>query len=144
MKNKPLEAILITFALAYLFTLLTSCVHKPPVATPKGTSNIRMACRPEAIIIQHNFEQAGIKSLIVSYQTARLGKVVRGHTIISYMFPQGKNQLNAWDSFSGSFKIPNTYYGDAWNTADKHLSRTSTVPGEYLKEAFIDDDLPRP
>lgn len=121
--------------------LLSGCVSSPPVATPK-TKSVPMACRPEAIIIQHEFEKAGIKSLIISYQTARLGEVVRGHTIISYMFPPGKNQLNAWDSYSGNQPLKGVYYGDAWNTADKHLAKTTTVQGEYLERAFIDDDQP--
>ena len=95
MKNVFL-AIIVSF-------LLTSC------ATPSNPESWmetkRNACLPTAIAFREGLRKYDVWSEVVIYHWFdKKDKKMKGHAIVAYMYPPGKNQLWTYD-FWGSYRV---------------------------------------
>lgn len=62
------------------------------------------ACLPTAIIFKQSLRKYDIWSEVFSYSWVDKDKKLRGHAMVAYLYPPGKNQLWTYDSM-GSYRI---------------------------------------
>jgi hypothetical protein len=63
------------------------------------------ACLPTAIIFKQSLNKYGVWSEVFRYSWIdNQTKKLRGHAMVAYMYPKGKNQLWTYDSL-GSYRI---------------------------------------
>ncbi|NBO22242.1 hypothetical protein EBU94_02720 [bacterium] len=94
------------------------------------------ACLPTAIIFKQSLKKYGIWSEVFKYswKDYETGKL-KGHAMVAYLYPQGKNQLWTYDA-EGSFRV-RAYTNNVLDIAQKaHYIRGWTnkvLSAEYLK-----------
>ncbi len=96
MKTKQILLIPIIF-------LLTSCATPSnPESWMEGKKN---ACLPTAIAFREGLKKYNVWSEVVIYSWIdKKTNIKKGHAIVAYMYPTGKNQLWTYD-FWGSYRI---------------------------------------
>ena len=90
--------------LALIGACLISCT-----STPKNTeawmANQRNACLPTAIAFREGLRKYDVWSEVLRYEWIdNKTKKPKGHAIVAYMYPKGKNQLWTYD-FWGSYRV---------------------------------------
>ena len=117
--------------LAACLLLLAACATRPPAPEPEFAMRYGNACLPEAIAMAQSLRAHGITAKVLGIYTPKWG-----HAVCVYMYPPGKNQLWAWDSYWKSLRV-RAWADDADSTARAWL--THTHPGTPLTRAeFLD------
>lgn len=87
----------------FIFVFLTSC-ETTPMNPERWMENERNACLPTAIAFKEGLKKYGVWSEVVRYSYIDKEKnKKRGHAIVAYLYPPGKNQLWTYD-YTGSWK----------------------------------------
>jgi hypothetical protein len=118
----------------YLTLLAALCLAAcalPPAPEPEFAGRYGNACLPEAIAMSQSLKKHGIESRVLGIYTDKWG-----HAVCTYLYPPGKNQLWAWDSYWKSLRLR------AWTSDADSIARAwlmSTHPGTPLNHAqFLD------
>ena len=83
--------------------LMTSCVT--PSNPESWMETKRNACLPTAIAFREGLRKYDVWSEVVIYHWFdKKDKKMKGHAIVAYMYPPGKNQLWTYD-FWGSYRV---------------------------------------
>lgn len=91
------------YILILITVLLTACQTTP--TNPEFWMEREInACLPTAIIFKQSLNKYGIWSEVFRYswKDSETGKI-RGHAMVAYLYPPGKNQLFTYDS-EGSYR----------------------------------------
>ncbi len=93
------------------------------------------ACVPTAIIFKQSLRKYGIWSEVFRYSWIDSKGKLRGHAMVAYLYPAGKNQLWSYDA-EGSFRI-RSYTNNVLDIAQKsHNARGWTnkvFNAEFIK-----------
>ena len=91
------------YLLLILFLILTGC-QTTPINPEFWMEKEVNACLPTAIIFKQSLNKYGVWSEVFRYswKDRETGKL-RGHAMVAYLYPPGKNQLFTYDSM-GSFR----------------------------------------
>jgi hypothetical protein len=97
-------------AIAALF--LSGCAVNPPAEAPDWIGKYKNACLPEAIAMTQGLKAIGIDAKVLTLYTDNWG-----HAVCVYMYPPGKNQMWAWDSYWKSLRMR------AWSNDPRSIAR---------------------
>ena len=89
--------------LVVLSCLLTSCVTP---SNPESWMEMKKnACLPTAIAFREGLKKYDVWAEVVIYKWLdQKDKRLKGHAIVAYMYPKGKNQLWTYDLW-GSYRV---------------------------------------
>lgn len=128
MSNKIKNILLI------VFIFLTGCVTHPKNPEYWIEKEIN-ACMPTAIIFKQSLRKYDIWSEVFRYSYKDKTGKFRGHAMVAYLYPPGKNQLWTYDSM-GSTRI-RAYTNNILDIAQKsHYARNwydKVLYTEYVK-----------
>ena len=92
-----------TFLCILLALVLCGC-ETLPVNSEKWMERERNACLPTAIAFREGLKKYDVWAEVVSYwYVDSKTKKIKGHSIVAYMYPPGKNQLWTYD-YEGSWR----------------------------------------
>lgn len=93
----------IKYLLFVAICFLTSCETTP--SNPEFWMEREInACLPTAIIFKQSLKKYGIWSEVFRYSWKDLGtEKIKGHAMVAYLYPPGKNQLFTYDAL-GSWR----------------------------------------
>jgi hypothetical protein len=90
--------------LALIGVCLMSC-STTPTNSESWMANQKNACLPTAIAFREGLQKYDVWSEVVVYHWIDVKtKKPKGHAIVAYMYPKGKNQLWTYD-FWGSYRV---------------------------------------
>ena len=105
------------YLLCFIVVVLTACNTTPKNPEYWMEQEIN-ACLPTAIIFKQSLNKYGVWSKVFSYtwldqETYKL----RGHAMVAYLYPPGKNMLWTYDN-QGSFRV-RAYTNNVMNIAQE-------------------------
>ena len=122
------------YILIFLCLFLIACETTP--TNPEWWMEREInACLPTAITFRESLNKYNIWAEVFRYSWRDEKRKLRGHAMVAYMYPKGKNQLWTYDS-QGSFRI-RAYTNNVTDIAQKsHYARGWTnkiFSAEYIK-----------
>ena len=129
----------ISFKMKYLLITFT-CLFLASCVTPSNPEywmeTKRNACLPTAIAFREGLRKYDVWSeVVIYYWVDNRDKKMKGHAIVAYMYPSGKNQLWTYD-FWGSYRV-RAFKDDPVDIAQKATNTRQegryVISAEFLK-----------
>lgn len=116
-----------------LVSLATCACTSLPSNPEAGVEKQIKACLPAAITMREGLRRSNVWSevLVVSWNDG----TPRGHAYCIYLYPQGQNQLWAYDRDWGSTRI--RAYKDDANSVAQHAQRSRAIYSPVLSAEYL-------